>query len=474
MDTLLFINGEWTGKDLEKIEVHNPANGELVGTVPKGGAKEAEAAIEAAHNAQADWAALPAAERATYLMKWHDLILEQTDEIADMLTREMGKPLKEASGEVAYSASFIKWFSEEARRSYGRIIPTPNADKRLHVIKQPVGVVASITPWNFPAAMIARKMAPALAAGCTFVGKPAELTPLTAFKLAELSVEAGIPKGVINLVTGDPKEIGETFTNSEKVRKLTFTGSTQVGKTLMKQSAEKMHTLSLELGGHAPMIVCEDADLDKAVKGVIGSKFRNAGQTCVCGNRIYVHASVLDSFLDKFTAEVNKLKVGNGLEEGVEIGPLINEGAYEKVDRHVQDAIKKGANVLTGGEGYTDQGGHYYKPTVLSNITDDMIIMQEETFGPVAPVQVIESDEDAIRKANNTRFGLAAYFFTENLTRGTRMAEALEYGIVGWNDGGPSAAEAPFGGMKESGLGREGGVEGLEAFLETKYISQLL
>ncbi|WP_017726488.1 NAD-dependent succinate-semialdehyde dehydrogenase [Halalkalibacterium ligniniphilum] len=467
----MYVNGEWTGDSLDTIDVLNPATGEQVGTIPNGGKEEARAAIEAAHQAFPEWAALTALERANYLMKWHDLILENKDEIAEILTKEMGKPLAEAKGEIVYSASFISWFAEEGKRVYGRTVPASSPNKRIHVQKQPVGVVASITPWNFPAGMITRKMAPALAAGCTFVAKPAELTPLTAIKLVELCEEAGFPKGVVNLVMGDAKAIGEEMTSNENVRKLTFTGSTAVGKLLMKQSAERMLNVSLELGGHAPMIICDDADLDKAVDGVIASKFRNAGQTCVCGNRIFVQEAIVDAFLAKLKEKTQTLKVGNGLEEGVHIGPLIEKKGYDKVKKHVEDAVEKGAKVIIGGEGAEEGNAYFYQPTILTNISDDMLVMNEETFGPVAPIQTFKTDEEVIAKANNTRYGLAAYFFTENYSRGMKLSEKLEYGIVGWNDGVPAVAQAPFGGMKESGLGREGGQEGMEAFLETKFLS---
>lgn len=466
-----YINGEWSSSGDGVIEVKNPATGELFGTVPNGGKDEATRAVEAAAAAFPEWSRKTVYERSTLLMKWHDLLLEQKEEIGRILTMEMGKPLAEAIGEVEYSASFVHWFAEEAKRMYGRTIPASKEGKRIQVSKQPVGVVASITPWNFPAAMMARKIAPALATGCTFVAKPAKLTPLTAVKMVELAEQAGFPKGVINLVTGSASAIGEVFTTHPDVRKLTFTGSTEIGKELMKQSSERMLNLSLELGGHAPIIVLEDADLDLAVAGTMASKFRNAGQTCVCGNRIYVQESIVDEFTEKLAQAAGKLKVGNGLDEGVEIGPLVDKGGYEKVDQHVRDAVGKGAKVVVGGEGKAEDGAYFYNPTVLSGASSDMLVMNEETFGPVAPVMPFKTDEEAVKLANDTRFGLAAYFFTESMSRGTYLAENLEYGIVGWNDGAPSTAQAPFGGMKESGIGREGGQEGLEAFLETKYIS---
>lgn len=466
-----YINGEWTDKGNDSINVMNPANGEQVGTIPNGGESEATEAVEAAAAAFPSWSKTTAYERAELLMKWHDLLLEHKEEVGEILTKEMGKPLKEAIGEVEYSASFISWFAEEGKRVYGRTIPASKDGKRIQINKQPVGVVASITPWNFPAAMMARKMAPALAAGCTFVSKPAKMTPLTAVRMFELAEEAGFPKGVVNLVTGSASAIGKVFTSHPSVRKLTFTGSTEIGKELMKQGADTMLNLSLELGGHAPIIVLDDADIDKAVEGVMASKFRNAGQTCVCGNRIYVQEGIVDEFSEKLKQAAGQLKVGNGLEDGVDIGPLVDKDGYEKVERHVKDAVDKGAKVLVGGDGQTDNDAYFYNPTVLVDASEDMLVMNEETFGPVAPIMSFKTDEEAVKLANDTRFGLASYFFTESMSRGTFIAENLEYGIVGWNDGLPSTAQAPFGGMKESGVGREGGQEGLDAFLETKYIS---
>lgn len=466
-----YINGEWSTSGNGVIDVMNPATGEKYGTIPNGGEEEATAAVEAASAAFGSWSKTTAYERAALLMKWHDLLMEHKEEVAEIMTKEMGKPLAESIGEIEYSASFISWFAEEGKRTYGRTIPATKEGKRIQVIKQPVGVVVSITPWNFPAAMMARKMAPALAAGCTFVVKPAKLTPLTAIRMYELAEEAGFPKGVINLVTGSASKIGKVFTSHPDVRKLTFTGSTEIGKELMKQSADSMLNLSLELGGHAPIIVCDDANMDLAIEGVMASKFRNAGQTCVCGNRIYVQRSIVEEFSQRLKEATAKLKVGNGMDEGVQIGPLVDQDGYEKSARHVEDAVEKGAKVLVGGDGKAENGAYFYNPTVLVNATQDMLVMNEETFGPVAPIMAFDTDEEAVKLANDTRFGLAAYFFTDSLTRGTYISENLEYGIVGWNDGAPSSAQAPFGGMKESGIGREGGQEGLEAFLETKYIS---
>nr|WP_133063548.1 NAD-dependent succinate-semialdehyde dehydrogenase [Fictibacillus aquaticus] len=474
MEKYLYINGEWKGQGLDRIEVYNPADGEVVGTVASGGKEETIEAIDAAHSAFPAWSRLSAYERADYLMKLHDLMMDEKEELAEIMTKEMGKPLKESVGEVMYAASFLKWYAEEGKRIYGRTIPSYAENKRMQVLKQPIGVVAAITPWNFPAAMITRKLGPALAAGCTFIVKPPKETPLSAIKLVELSEKAGFPKGVINLVTGSSSVIGRELMASRKVSKLTFTGSTEIGKKLIEQSAATVKNVSMELGGHAPAVVLDDADLKKAVAGVAASKFRNAGQTCICINRVYVHEKIYDEFLDLLTAEVKKLKVGNGLEEGTDIGPIINKEGYEKISEHVDDAVSKGAVCVTGGKGTEENGGHFYEPTVLKNVNHKMLIMKEETFGPVVPVQKIASDEEGIRLANESEFGLAAYVYTESMSRGTRVVEGLQYGIIGWNDGVPSAAQAPFGGMKESGIGREGGIEGMEAYLETKYVSVVL
>ncbi|AQS57389.1 succinate-semialdehyde dehydrogenase (NADP(+)) [Novibacillus thermophilus] len=468
----MFINGEWVGDKLDTFKVVNPATGEVVGTVPSGGYEEAAQAIEAADEAFPSWSQATAYERATFLKKFHQLILENKEELAQTMTLEMGKPIKESRGEVEYAATFIEWFAEESKRVYGETVPSHVQNKRLNVWKKPVGVVAAITPWNFPAAMLTRKMGPALAAGCTVVVKPSSESPLTAVKLLELCEQAGFPKGVVNLVTGSSSKIGKAIMENRKVRKITFTGSTEVGKTLIRQSADQVKRLSLELGGHAPMIVFDDANLDVAVKAVIASKFRNTGQTCICGNRIYVQSGIYESFLEKFADSVNQLTVGNGMGEEVDIGPLINHAALEKVEHHVQDALHKGAALVTGGEKILNEGGGiYYTPTVLKDVNKTMIVMEEETFGPVAPIQKFESEEEVIALANDTPYGLAAYVFTENVARGTRVIEQLDFGIVGWNDGTPSAAQIPFGGMKESGIGREGGHEGIEAFLETQYVS---
>ncbi|MFD1851129.1 NAD-dependent succinate-semialdehyde dehydrogenase [Oceanobacillus bengalensis] len=464
----MYCNGEWIGEGLATIEVNNPATNEMIATVPLGGKEEASLAVDAANEAFTEWSALSAYERSDYLRKWFNLIKENEMDIARSMTLEQGKPLKEALGEVQYANSFIDWYAEEGKRIYGETIPAVQRNKRLFVHKQPVGVIAAITPWNFPAAMITRKIAPALAAGCTAVIKPAEQTPITALKLAELAEKAGFPKGVINVITGDAKAIGEAWLKDERVRKLTFTGSTEVGKLLMRGSAETVKKVSLELGGHAPVIITKNADLDKAVDGVIAAKFRNAGQTCVCSNRIYVHEGLTEAFTKAFTEKVKDLLVGNGLEDGVIIGPLIDQDAIAKVSKHVHDALEKGATIESGGKRIE---GLFYEPTVLSNVTDDMLCMNEETFGPVAPITTFTDEVEVISRANNSPYGLAAYVFTENISEAVRIVEGLEYGIVGLNDGLPSAAQVPFGGFKQSGLGREGGHYGIEEFLEVKYVS---
>lgn len=471
MNKFMFISGQWVGKELEKIPVYNPANGTIVGTIPKGGIKEAKKAIDAASDAFPTWSQLTAYERSNYLEKLFQLMNKYENEIAEIMALEMGKPMNDSIGEVKYAASFIKWFSEEGKRVYGRMIPSNRGGKKLQVIKQPVGVVGAITPWNFPAAMVTRKLGPALASGCTIVIKPPTETPLTAIRIVELCEEAGIPKGVVNLVTGRASEIGDELLTNPKVRKITFTGSTEVGKLLIQKSVDQIKKLSLELGGHAPILVLEDADLDIAAKGVLASKFRNSGQTCIAGNRIYVHEKVYDDFVLKFKELTAKLKVGDPMSKDTDIGPLINQDAYEKVKNHVDDALRKGALCVLGGEGEEKNNTYFYQPTILKDVTPDMLIMNEETFGPIAPIQKIYNDDEAIQYANDTPFGLAAYVFTESYKRANRMIEQLDFGIIGWNDGVPSAAQAPFGGMKQSGIGREGGSEGIDAFLETKYIS---
>lgn len=466
----MHINGEEVGAQLPKIDVVNPANGEKVGTVPNGGKEEAKLAIEAAHEAFKTWSQLTAYDRSNYLKKLNDLIIANQDELGKIMTLEMGKPIAQSIGEAVYAASFVEWYAEEGKRIYGETIPPHVTNKRMQVWKKPVGVVGAITPWNFPLAMITRKIAPALAAGCTVVVKPSRESPLSAMKFMELVNEAGFPKGVVNVVTGSSSQIVGEMMENPLVRKVTFTGSTEVGKLLIEQSAINVTKLSLELGGHAPFIVLDDANIDLAIEHAIMSKFRNTGQTCVCANRIYVQEKVYDEFVEKFSERVRKLNVGDTFDQSVDIGPLINESGLEKVAQHVEDAIEKGAKVVTGGS-RLNSNGYYYSPTVIRDVDRSMEIMHEETFGPVAPVQKIITDEEAIELANNTPYGLAAYLFTESVSRGINIIEKLDYGIVGWNDGLPSAAQAPFGGMKESGYGREGGHEGIDAFLETQYVS---
>ena len=464
-----FIAGAWLAADSgQTFPVTNPANGDQLARVADCGAAETLRAIAAADAALPEWRAKTATARAHILRRWHDLRLENADDLALLMTLEQGKPLAESRGEVRYGATFIEWFAEEGKRAYGDIIPPHMAGLRLLVTKQPIGVVAAITPWNFPNAMITRKVAPALAAGCTVVLKPSEETPLSALALAELAARAGFPAGVLNIVTGtDAPTIGKALTDSAVVRKLSFTGSTAVGKLLMRQSADTVKKISLELGGNAPFIVFDDADLDAAVDGAIGSKYRNAGQTCVCANRIFVQNAVYEAFLEKFTAAVQRQKVGPGTEQGVSIGPLINAKALGKVQRLVGDATGKGARVLTGGHALE---GTFYAPTVLADIRADMDILQEEIFGPVAPVIRFDTENEAIAMANDTPYGLAAYFYGRDIGRVFRIAEALDYGMVGVNTGLIATTVAPFGGMKESGIGREGSKYGLEEFLETKYV----
>ncbi|XVN71844.1 NAD-dependent succinate-semialdehyde dehydrogenase [Brevibacillus gelatini] len=466
----MYINGEWVTL-AARIPVQNPATLAIIGSVPDASTKEARQAVDAAQAAFHSWSNTTAYERAALLERWHQAIEARLDEIAYVMTLEQGKPLAEARGEVQYANSYIKWYAEEAKRIYGETIPASAISKRILVQKQPVGVVAAVTPWNFPAAMIARKIAPALAAGCTTVAKPAEQTPLTALLLAECAHEAGIPPGVINIVTtSQAAEVVDVWMDDTRVKKLTFTGSTPVGKLLMRKAADTVKKLSLELGGLAPFIVAEDANLDAAVKGLMQSKFRNAGQTCICANRIYVHEAVKEPFLQKLTAAVSALRVGQGTDDNVEIGPLIDERAVQKVRQQIDDAVSKGAK-LHGNPVLAGATGYFMKPVVLSDVTDEMVCMQEETFGPIAPVSTFSDDEEVIRRANATPYGLAAYVFTQSLARAFTFSEKLEYGIVGVNDGAPSVAQAPFGGMKESGLGREGSHHGIEEYLEVKYIS---
>jgi succinate-semialdehyde dehydrogenase/glutarate-semialdehyde dehydrogenase len=462
-----YVDGQWVGEP--KVPVTNKATGEVMTHVPDFGEAETRAAIEAAHRAQPAWANLLAKERSRLLRRWFDLMTQNTRELALLLTSEQGKPLAEAAGEIAYAAGFVEFFAEEAKRVYGETIPSFKADARIVVIRQPVGVVAAITPWNFPAAMITRKVAPALAVGCTVVCKPASETPLTALALAALAEEAGFPKGVFNVITGKAGAIGKELTSNAQVRMLTFTGSTEIGRILMAQCAPTIKKLGLELGGNAPFIVFDDADLDKAVQGAMASKYRNAGQTCVCANRVYVQEGVYDAFARKLAAEVRKMKVGPGTAEGVTTGPLINKAAVEKVEEHVADALKHGASVVLGGKRHT-LGGNFYEPTILANVTKEMMVAREETFGPVAPLFKFKTEEDVIAQANDTPFGLAAYFYARDLGRVWRVAEALECGIIGINEGIISSEVAPFGGYKQSGLGREGSHLGIEEFLETKYM----
>jgi succinate-semialdehyde dehydrogenase/glutarate-semialdehyde dehydrogenase len=465
-----FIDGAWVDADSGAvIEVTDPATGERLGSVPKMGAGETRRAIEAAAAAMPAWAPRTAADRAKILRRWFELILEEKDVLAELLTREQGKSLTEAAGEIVYAASFIEWFAEEGKRAYGEVTPSHAADKRIISLRQPIGVVGAITPWNFPAAMITRKVGPALAAGCAVVLKPASQTPFTALALAVLAERAGLPKGLLNVLTGESKGIGGELTSNPLVRKISFTGSTEVGRTLMRQSADTIKKMSLELGGNAPFLVFDDADIDKAVAGAIASKYRNTGQTCVCTNRFYVQAPVYDAFVAKLTAAAAALKVGRGLDEGVQIGPLIDMAAVEKVEAHIADATSKGARVLTGGHRHA-LGGQFFEPTVLADVTPDMQICHEETFGPVAPVVKFETEDEALRLANDSEFGLASYFYARDVGRVWRVAEGLEAGMVGVNTGLISTEVAPFGGVKQSGLGREGSRHGLDDYMEIKYI----
>lgn len=465
-----YIDGAWVDADGgQTINVGNPATGETLGTVPKMGRAETKRAIEAAERALPAWRDLTAKERSQKLRRWFELMIENQDDLGRLMTLEQGKPLAEAKGEITYAASFIEWFAEEAKRVYGDTIPGHQADKRIIVIKQPIGVTAAITPWNFPAAMITRKAGPALAAGCTMVIKPASQTPFTALAMAELAERAGIPKGVLSVVTGSASEIGAELTSNPTVRKLSFTGSTEIGAKLMEQCSPGIKKVSLELGGNAPFIVFDDADLDAAVQGALISKYRNAGQTCVCVNRIYVQDGVYDAFAEKFKAAVEKLKVGNGLEEGVAIGPLIDNKAAAKVKEHIEDAVSHGAQVITGGKAH-QLGGSYFEPTIMINVPADAKVSKEETFGPLAPLFRFKTEEEAIARANDTEFGLAAYFYARDLSRVFRVAEALESGMVGINTGLISTEVAPFGGVKSSGLGREGSKYGMEDYLEIKYL----
>ena len=466
-----FINGKWVTSK-ENFIVQNPATDELIASVSNLGPQDAELAITAAEKALPAWRNKTGKERAHIMRKWFDLITENTQDLATLMTLEQGKPLAEAAGEVAYGASFVEWFAEEAKRVAGSIPTTTWGDKRMMVLKQPIGVCVAITPWNFPIAMITRKVAPAMAAGCTIVIKPAELTPLSALALAELAIRAGIPDGVINILTADANQsilIGKTLCASPTVRHLSFTGSTEVGRILMGQCAPTVKKLALELGGHAPFIIFDDADIDAAVSGAIASKFRNSGQTCVCANRFYVHKKVHDQFVEKFAQAVTKIKVGNGMEPGITQGPLIETAALEKAEKHVADAISKGAKLIVGGKP-TTQGKNFYEPTILDNVNSDMLITKEETFGPVAPIISFETDEEVVALANNSPFGLASYFYSRDIGRIWKVAEALDYGMVGVNTGLITNEVAPFGGVKQSGLGREGSVYGMDEYLEMKYV----
>ncbi|MGR8950153.1 MAG: NAD-dependent succinate-semialdehyde dehydrogenase [Gammaproteobacteria bacterium] len=469
----MLINGQWLPATAEnQFNVTNPANGEIVGHVRDGGKNEAIAAIDAAEKAMPAWAGMTAFARADILRRAYDLMVERKEHLATVMTTEQGKPLKAARVECQYAADFLLWFSEEAKRVYGDILPSPRKDQRFLVLRQPVGVVAAITPWNYPVSMLTRKIAPALAAGCTIVLKPAEATPLCAIETFKILQEAGVPDGVINLVTGEnPAPIGDVFISDPRVRKITFTGSTAVGKQLAAGAGEHMKRISLELGGHAPFIVCEDADPIHAAKGAAAVKFLNTGQACISPNRIYVHKNAVDAFTGELVKRVARLKAGNGLEDGIGVGPLVNEKAVEKVARQVDDAVEKGAALLQGGGRLLDNGldkGSYFAPTVLSRVTPDMLIYREETFGPVAAIVPYDDDDDVVTMANDTNYGLAAYVYTTQLARAMRLFEALNFGIIGINDINPTAAAAPFGGVKESGLGREGGREGIEEYLDVK------
>jgi succinate-semialdehyde dehydrogenase/glutarate-semialdehyde dehydrogenase len=466
----VLLGGEWCDADDGKtIAVTDPASGATLGTVPMCGTAETERAITSADKAQRAWRQLPAKDRSVVLRRLNDLMLANADDLASIMTAEQGKPLAEARGEIVYAASFIEWFAEEARRIYGDTIPAAQGDKRILTLKQPVGTTAAITPWNFPTAMLARKAGPALAAGCSMVVKPATQTPFSALAFAELALRAGLPKGLLSVLTGSASKIGGEMTRNPLVRKLSFTGSTEVGRLLMRQSADTIKKLSLELGGNAPFIVFDDADLDAAVEGAMISKYRNTGQTCVCANRLYVQRGVMKAFSDKLVAKVKALRVGPGTESGVTQGPLIDDKALAKVEEHIADARAKGGEVLTGGQRHA-LGGQFFEPTVISGATADMLVAREETFGPLAPIFAFDSEDEVIAAANDTEFGLAAYFYSRDIGRVMRVAERLEAGMVGVNTGLISTAEAPFGGVKQSGLGREGSKYGLDDFLEIKYV----
>ena len=463
-----YIDGEWVAENGETKAVTNPSTGQVIGEVPFFGEEQAKQCVSAAQIAYEKWKKTTANHRADVLRRWYDLMIEHIDDLATILTLEQGKPFNEAKGEITYAASFVQWYSEEARRAYGEIVPSHHENGKIVVTKEPIGVVAAITPWNFPAAMITRKCAPAFAAGCSMVLKPAQETPFTALALAKLAQDAGLPKGLFNVVTGDSYAIGDVFTKDKRVRKVSFTGSTNVGKILMNQSASTIKKLALELGGNAPFIVFEDADIDAAVEGAMIAKFRNAGQTCVCANRLFVHDAAYDEFAQKLAARVMQLKVGDGFEDGVSIGPLINQSSVAKVQEHVDDAVARGANILCGG--LLDEEKLFVAPYVLTEMNDDMLVATEETFGPVAPLFRFHDEQEVLERANDTEYGLAAYFYTESLGRAWRVADELEVGMVGINEGLISTAAAPFGGVKESGLGREGSRHGMDEFLEIKYM----
>ncbi|MDG9730313.1 NAD-dependent succinate-semialdehyde dehydrogenase [Ignatzschineria sp. RMDPL8A] len=469
--TQSYVDGKWIDAiSGETVAVINPANGEHIADVPQMSRLDAENAVEAATDALKSWRSVPAKTRSQLLRRWFDLMMEHQEDLAKILTLEQGKPLSEARGEIAYGASYIEWYAEEAKRIYGDIIPGPSSDKRILVTKEPIGVCAAITPWNFPNAMITRKIAPAIAAGCTIVVRPASQTPLSAFAIAELADRAGIPKGVLNIITGDAVEIGKVLTEDDRVRKFSFTGSTGVGRKLMEQCASTIKKVTMELGGNAPFIVFDDADLDTVIDGALTSKFRNSGQTCVCANRFYVQSGIYDRFVERFSEAVNGLKLGDGLTEGVELGPVIDENAVKKVTSHINDVVSKGGTLVTGGEIDPALGSLFFKPTIVKDVKQEMLVAKEETFGPLAPVFKFETEAEVVNYANDTEFGLASYLFTQDLGRIVRMTESLEYGMVAVNTGLLSNEAAPFGGVKQSGLGREGSKYGIEDYLEIKYV----
>jgi len=470
----MYINGKWQGaQNGEIFSVINPSTGEVVANIPRGGQSETKHAIESAEQAFKTWSKLTANERASYLLKVHDLMYEYKDQLAEIMSLEMGKPFTEAQGEVGFAASYLQWFAEEGRRVYGETIPPSAANKRLMVIKQPIGVVAAITPWNFPLAMMTRKVAPAMASGCTSIVKPAGQSPISALAFGKLLEMAGVPNGVVNIITGSSGPISDEIFANPTVKKVSFTGSTEVGKMLVKKSAAQLKRLSLELGGHAPFIVFEDADIDAAASGAVASKFRNTGQTCVCANRIYVQRSIIEKFSALFVEKAKALKVGNSIDPSVQVGPLVSYDGLAKVEEHVNDAVSKGARILCGGKRIEGDlsDGLFYEPTILGEVNSDMLITTDETFGPVAPIIAFDTEEEVIELANKTEYGLAAYFYTQNISRSVRVSEALQFGIIGMNDAVPTVAQAPFGGFKESGMGKEGGHQGISEYLEEKYIS---